>query len=209
MKNALFRVAVFASGRGSNLQAVLNACEEKRIGAKVVVVISDNQDSMALKRSGNYSIPAVFLNHANPNIATQIVECLHFYEVQLVVLAGYNKKVAPEVIQAVNGWIINIHPAIDLQRFGGRGMYGERVHQAVLAARERWSGCTIHFVDREYDHGAVLLQGRVPVTRRDTVETLAKRVLIIEHLLLPQAIEIVRKAYLMHHLRLPKAQTTP
>ncbi len=209
MKNALFRVAVFASGRGSNLQAILNACEEKRIGAKVVVVISDNRDAMALKRAGNYSIPAVYLDHTAPNIASQIVECLRFYDVQLVVLAGYRKKIAPEVIRAMNGWIINIHPALDLQRFGGRGMYGERVHQAVLAAREQWSGCTIHFVDPEYDHGAMLLQGRVPVSRRDTADSLAKRVLIIEHLLLPQAIEIVRKAYLMHHVRLPKAQTTP
>lgn len=185
-----YRVAVCASGGGTNLQALLD-----HLGASgpatIVVVLSDRADARALDRARHAGVAAEVFTR--PSDAAEWLERLSRWEVDLVVLAGYLKLVPAPVVAAYAGRIINIHPAL-LPRFGGRGMYGRRVHEAVLASGDPESGATVHLVDEQYDHGAVLAQGRVPVEPGDTPETLASRVLEQEHRLLPAVVLAAARA---------------
>jgi phosphoribosylglycinamide formyltransferase 1 len=178
------RIAVAISGRGSNLEALLRTL---RPGgpAKIVLVISDRADAAGLNHARTRGIPAQVLTNAADPAAW--LELLKQYEVDLVVLAGYLKLVPAPVIAAYRGMIINTHPAL-LPAFGGKGMYGERVHRAVLASGARETGVTIHLVDEVYDRGEVLAQVRVPVQAGDDARRLAARVLEVEHQLLPAAV---------------------
>ncbi len=184
------RVAVCASGGGSNLQALLDALPEGA-PARVVLVLSDRGDAGALERARRAGVPAEVL--ADPRDATEWLTRLGRREVDLVVLAGFLKLVPAPVVAAFPGRIVNIHPAL-LPRHGGPGMYGRRVHAAVLAAGDAESGATVHLVDEEYDHGAPLAQARVPVRPDDTPETLAARVLAAEHRLLPAVVLAAARA---------------
>ena len=118
------------------------------------------------------------------------MELLKKHQIDLICLAGYLTKVPDKVVRAYRGRIINIHPAL-LPKFGGKGFYGENVHEAVLAAKEKESGATVHYVDEEYDHGSIILQQKVPVLPADTPETLAQRVHQVEYEIYPQAIKLV------------------
>lgn len=171
-----------ASGRGSNLQAVIEACKSGRLRATPRVVISNNSASGALERARQEGIPAYHLSsHTHgEGLDEAILRTLQRHEVELVVLVGYMKKLGPRTLAAYRNRIVNIHPAL-LPKFGGQGMYGMNVHKAVIEAGERESGATIHLVDEEYDHGAILAQTRVPVLPDDTPQTLAQRVLEREH----------------------------
>lgn len=184
MSARLIRLGFLASGRGSNLQAVLDACAAGRLPAVPAVVISNNAEAQALMRARNAGIPAHHLSrrtHPDPCALDQaIADTLKRHRVDLVVLAGYMKKIGFKTLQAYRDRIINIHPAL-LPKFGGPGMYGMRVHEAVLAAGERQTGVTVHLVDEEYDRGAILAQQTVPVLEHDTPATLASRVLEAEH----------------------------
>ncbi|WP_027892197.1 phosphoribosylglycinamide formyltransferase [Calidithermus chliarophilus] len=183
-----------ASGRGSNMQAVIDACKRGELAATPRVVISNNSASGALERARQEGIPAYHLSsHTHgEGLDEAILETLRRHEAQLVVLAGYMKKLGPRTLAAYRNRIVNIHPAL-LPKFGGQGMYGMNVHQAVIAAGERETGVTIHLVDEEYDHGATLAQARVPVLPGDTPETLARRVLEREHTFLVETLgRIVR-----------------
>jgi len=178
------RIAVAISGRGSNLDALLGALRPGA-PAEVVLVISDRTDAAGLNHARTRGIPAhVLANAADP---AAWLDLLKQHEVDLVVLAGYLKLVPAPVVAAYRGMIINTHPAL-LPAFGGRGMYGERVHRAVLASGVRETGVTIHLVDEVYDRGAVLAQVRVPVQAGDDSKRLAARVLEVEHRLLPAAV---------------------
>jgi phosphoribosylglycinamide formyltransferase 1 len=177
------RIAVAVSGRGSNLEALLRALGPEA-PAEVVLVVSDRSAS-GLTLARKRGIPAELL--ADPANSRDWLELLREYEVDLIVLAGYLKLVPAEVIQAYRERIINIHPAL-LPAFGGKGMYGHRVHEAVLASGARESGATVHLVDEAYDRGRVLAQLRVPVMDDDTPERLARRVLEVEHQLLPAVV---------------------
>jgi phosphoribosylglycinamide formyltransferase-1 len=185
-----YRVAVAVSGRGSNLSALLNALGRDE-PARVVVVLTNRADAPALDHARARGIPTVVLG--DPLDAGAWLAALTAHRVDLLVLAGYLKRVPAEVVAAWRGRIINVHPAL-LPRHGGPGMYGLRVHAAVLAAGEAETGATVHLVDEEYDRGAVLAQARVAVRPGDTAEALAARVLAVEHRLLPEAVRRAARA---------------
>jgi phosphoribosylglycinamide formyltransferase-1 len=178
------RVAVAVSGRGSNLEALLRALPPGA-PARVVLVLSDRDGAPALNRAREHGVPSEAL--ADAGDPTEWLVHLDRHQVDLVVLAGYVKLVPAAVVARYRDRIINIHPAL-LPDFGGKGMYGNRVHEAVLASGARESGATVHLVDEMYDRGALLAQVRVPVLPGDTVERLAARVLEAEHRLLPSVV---------------------
>jgi phosphoribosylglycinamide formyltransferase 1 len=178
------RVAVAVSGRGSNLQALLRALGPGA-PARVVLVLSDRPDAGGLLRARESGVPAEVLS--DPADAAEWLARLERHGTELVVLAGYLKLVPAPVIARFRDRILNIHPAL-LPAFGGKGMYGHRVHEAVLASGARESGATLHLVDEAYDRGPVLAQARVPVLPDDTPGRLAARVLEVEHRLLPAAV---------------------
>jgi formyltetrahydrofolate-dependent phosphoribosylglycinamide formyltransferase len=184
------RVAVAVSGRGSNLES-LHARLSEGSEARIVLVLSNRADAPALERARAQGIDAVAL--ADHRDGAEWLRHLDAHGAGLLVLAGYLKLVPPEVIQRFRGRILNVHPAL-LPAFGGPGMYGHRVHEAVLASGARESGCTVHLVDEEYDRGAILAQRRVPVLPGDTPETLAARVLREEHALLPAVVLAAARA---------------
>ncbi|MDO4552656.1 MAG: phosphoribosylglycinamide formyltransferase [Bacillota bacterium] len=192
------RITVMVSGGGTNLQAVIDAAEAGTLGdASVVLVISSNAGAYALERAARHGIPSVVIGreeYPDPEERTgAILDALKGAETDLVVLAGYMSVLPPALIRAYRDRIINIHPAL-LPKFGGMGMYGIRVHRAVLAAGEAESGATVHFVDEGVDTGRIILQERVPVLEGDSPETLAARVLEAEHRILPEAIRRLTKA---------------
>lgn len=185
-----YRVAVCVSGGGSNLQALLDRLRGEE-PARVVLVLSNRADAGALERARQAGIPAEVL--ADPADASEWITRLGRRDVDLVVLAGYLKLVPPGVVQKYAGRIINVHPAL-LPAFGGPGMYGQRVHEAVIASGAAESGPTVHLVDEVYDRGAIVAQRRVPVLPGDTPATLAARVLDEEHRLLPDAVLAAARA---------------
>jgi formyltetrahydrofolate-dependent phosphoribosylglycinamide formyltransferase len=184
------RVAVGASGGGSNLGALLDAFPPGS-DAEIVLVISDRPGASALERAARRGVPTVVLD--DPSSGDEWNAQLAAHRADLVVLAGYLKLVPSEVIANWSGRIINIHPAL-LPDFGGPGMYGLRVHRAVIDSGARETGASVHLVTEEYDRGAVLAQARVPVETGDTPERLAARVLEAEHRLLPAVVRAAARA---------------
>ncbi len=178
------RLAVAISGRGSNLAALLAALPAGS-PAEVALVLSNRPAAGGLEIARQHTLPTVVL--ADPADATAWLDALSEHRIDLVVLAGYLKLVPPAVVHRYRGRMINIHPAL-LPAFGGPGMYGHRVHEAVLALGAAVSGATVHLVDEVYDRGPILAQARVPVLPGDTPETLAERVLELEHRLLPAVV---------------------
>jgi formyltetrahydrofolate-dependent phosphoribosylglycinamide formyltransferase len=178
------RVAVFASGGGTNLQALLDACRPPA-PATVALVVSDKPTAGALERARSADAATVVLEDHRD--ATEILDTLDAHAIDFVVLAGYLKLVPADVVARFEGRMINIHPAL-LPSFGGKGMYGRRVHDAVLQSGAGLSGPTVHLVSSEYDRGRILAQWPVPVRPDDTPDTLAARVLTMEHQLLPAVV---------------------
>ena len=189
------RVAVLASGGGTNLQALLDALNGDPPSplARVVRVITNRPEAGALERARGRGVPTTVLK--DPDDAAELLAALGEGRqvVDLVVLAGYLRLVPPEVVARFRWRMINIHPAL-LPAHGGPGMYGRRVHEAVLASGAAESGVTVHYVDEQYDRGAIIAQARVPVQPGDTAQTLAARVLEAEHRLLPLVVlELARQ----------------
>ena len=182
------RIAVLASGRGSNLRVLLDYFAAPTRGAfgSVAFVASDKADAGALEVARAHRVPARALE-ANDTRGTSMLAAFREHEIDIVVLAGFLRLVPPGVVAAYEGRMVNVHPAL-LPAFGGQGMYGGRVHRAVLAAGVRLSGPTVHFVDEQYDHGAIIAQWPVPVLDSDTEPALAARVLHAEHRLLPRVV---------------------
>ncbi len=175
------RIAVFASGSGSNFQAILDAIASGRLDASVCALIASKPGIGAIQKAETNHIP-VFIQDADLAIEST--------KPDLLVLAGYLKPIPSHIINRFPNRILNIHPAL-LPKFGGKGMYGRHVHEAVIAAGESESGCTVHVVTEHYDEGPILAQARVPVLPEDSAETLAARVLAQEHLLFPFIIQQV------------------
>ncbi len=189
------RIGVLASGGGTNLQAIIDNCKCGKIDGEVVVVISDVHCG-ALQRARDAGIPEYLLNrHDSERFPTRelfdraVRERLEQHGVELVCLAGYLRIMTPEIVDPFAGRMMNTHPAL-LPSFGGKGMYGHHVHQAVLDYGCKFSGCTVHFVWLETDAGPIILQRPVPVEDDDTAETLAARILPQEHELYSQAIQL-------------------
>jgi phosphoribosylglycinamide formyltransferase-1 len=177
-------IGFLASHNGSNMQAIVDACKKGALEALPVVVISNNDGSGALVRAREERIPSHCINgktHPDPEELDQaILNMMLEHAVDVIVLAGYMKKLGPKTLSHFAGRILNIHPSL-LPKFGGKGMYGMHVHEAVIASGEIESGVSIHLVDAEYDTGPVIAQARVPVEPEDTPEMLATRVLEREH----------------------------
>jgi len=184
------RVAVFVSGSGTNLQALLDACGEEA-PARVVLVAANKKDAKGLERARGAGIDTHFIK--DPSDGTAIIATLREYRVDLVVLAGYLKLVPEDVVLEYENRMLNVHPAL-LPSFGGPGMYGKRVHQAVLDSGATISGVTVHIVTAEYDRGPIVAQWPVPVRPDDTVDTLQQRVLDVEHTLLPAVVLAAARA---------------
>lgn len=184
------RVAVLASGRGSNLGAIL--AHTRRLGElssyEVTLVASNRVESPALATARERGIPAEHI--ADPADGTALLEMLDVNTIDIVVLAGYLKLLPAEVTKLYKDRIVNVHPA-PLPRFGGAGMYGLRVHDAVIAAGLKETEVTVHFVDEQYDSGDVIARWPVPVHEGDTAELLAERVLKVEHVMFPRVLEMV------------------
>ncbi len=187
------KLAILASHGGSNMQAIVDASNSGQLDAAVEVVISNNPGSKVLQRAEKEGIPYHVINsntHPDLNELDQAMVNLLTVEhdVDLVVLAGYMKKLGPRTLRCFWGRIVNIHPAL-LPKFGGKGMYGDNVHRAVLSAGESVTGATVHVVTEEYDEGPILAQTEVPVYEDDTVDTLRERVLPEEHRLYVETLQ--------------------
>ena len=184
-------IAVFASHGGSDLQAIIDGCKNNKIDATVSVVISNNGDSLALQRAKKENIPDYHLSAtkfgSEELLATQILAVLSKYNIDMIFLAGYMRMLHISVLEKYKNRIFNIHPAL-LPKYGGKGMYGINVHTAVIAAKEKETGVTIHRVNAEYDSGEIVAQTTVPVHENDTPELLGARVLEKEHEFLVEVI---------------------
>lgn len=177
-------IGVLASHGGSNMQAIIDRIEAGGLDARVVLLISNNSASGAIERARRHGLPWCHLSsatHPDPDALDRATrDALSAAQAELVVLAGYMKRIGPRTLAAFAGRILNIHPAL-LPRHGGVGLYGLRPHEAVLAAGDTESGATVHVVDAQYDHGPILRQRKVPVLPGDTPEVLQQRVLKEEH----------------------------
>ncbi|HEV8216542.1 MAG TPA: phosphoribosylglycinamide formyltransferase, partial [Gemmatimonadaceae bacterium] len=185
-------IAVLASGGGSNLQAILDHLDQlgARRGGDVVLVASDRSRAGALERAARREIPVAVLPSANEPEGAQLDGLLDEHQVDLVALAGYLRLIPGDIVAKYHGRIVNVHPAL-LPAFGGPGMYGQRVHHAVIESGARVTGVTAHFVDEQYDRGRIIAQWPVPVFGSDDAGTLAARVLRVEHLLYPRIVDAV------------------
>ena len=190
------RVAVLASGGGTNLQALIDRFNaDPAAPARVELVVGSRAGIGALERAERAGIDAVALDAralGAEAFGQGLADALESHRIDLVVLAGWLQLVPAEVVRRYHGRMINVHPAL-LPAFGGRGMYGMRVHRAVIESGVRVSGATVHFVDERYDEGAVIAQWPVPVLPDDTPESLAARVLAVEHRILPLAVEALAR----------------
>ena len=187
------RLAVFASGGGSNLQAILDAARAGSLRAEVVLVVADRATAGALDRAARHGVPTAVLRPADfadaDAFGRAMLGVLEEHGVTFIALAGYLRKIPDAVVRAFRHRIVNVHPSL-LPAFGGPGFYGRRVHEAALAHGVRWSGATVHLVDEGYDTGPIVLQEPVRVEPGDTPETLAARILEVEHRLYPDALRL-------------------
>ncbi len=189
------KVAVFASGRGSNF-AVLADHEPAESSWEVALLISDRDDAPVLERARERSVRVQVIPIAGrpgEAVAREILQVLEEFGIHLVLLAGFLRLIPAAVVEAYRGRMLNLHPAL-LPSFGGKGMYGRRVHEAVLEAGVRITGATVHLVDERYDRGRILAQWPVPVLGDDTAESLAARVNRVEHRLFPAVVDRVVRA---------------
>ena len=194
MSNKSLSIGVLSSHEGTNLQSIIDACKEGWLHARVRVVVCNNSRSMAIERARREGIPFRHISgrtHPDPHeLDAAIASAFEEHGVELVVLAGYMKKLGPRTLDRYRGRILNIHPAL-LPRFGGEGMYGSRVHEAVLDSGDAVSGVTVHLVDEEYDRGPIVAQRKVPVLVDDTPDSLARRVLEQEHAIYPETLQMI------------------
>ena len=186
---APLRIAIFASGRGSNAQQLLAHFQSSDL-AEVAVLVSNRSDSGIFDLGRSFGVPALLLEAGSHRDGPFLVGLLHEYRIDLVVLAGYLKLIPRTMVQAFPRRILNIHPSL-LPAYGGRGMYGGRVHQAVLDNRESYSGITIHYVNEVYDEGEVIFQERLPVDPDWDAHQLQQAIHRLEHQHFPEVVEKV------------------
>ena len=185
MKN----LVVFASGSGSNFQAIIDAIRDNRIQAQISGLITNRENSGAERRAAANKIPVAIISDPDPSsYYRQLQNQLANWSPDLIILAGYLKIIPAEIVTEYYNRIINIHPSL-LPKYGGKGYYGLKVHEAVLESGDQVTGCTVHYVNERYDEGDIIEQRIVPVKDHDTPESLAARVLKTEHQLLPQVIQ--------------------
>ena len=188
MKN----IAIFVSGGGSNFMAIHHQIQKREIPGEIVLVISNNPNCGAIEYANENSISHVIINETRyPNSHTRgelLTDTSLKAKINLICLAGYMKMLPPAFVKQYENKILNIHPGL-LPEFGGKGFFGMRVHEAVINSGKRESGATVHFVDEIYDHGPIILQKKVEVLKTDTAESLAARILKLEHELFPEVVK--------------------
>ncbi len=193
MKPKRLKLAILASGGGTDLQSIIDAVKSGYLDVDIKAVISNNPQAFALERARKEGIPAIIHRssyyHDLLEFRDRFLSILFEYDVNFIVLAGYLKKMPENVIEHFRRRIINIHPAL-LPKYGGKGFYGVNVHKAVIAAGDKTSGVTVHLVDNKYDHGEIIYQEKVPVKPDDNPESLAAKVLEVEHKVLPKVIKM-------------------
>jgi len=196
MNDRRARVAVFISGSGTGLQAFIDASRSGILHADIALVVSSNSKAYGLERAAKAGIETLVFKvkkYESPQAgAEDLLRTLKAHGIEYIALAGYLKLIPLEIVRAFPGRMVNIHPAL-LPKYGGKGMYGHFVHEAVLAAGDKESGCTVHVVDEIYDHGRILAQGKVAVQPGDTPDTLAARVQAEEHKLYPRVLQKLLK----------------
>lgn len=195
LSNYVFRLAVFASGKGSNLRAIDEAIRSnKLIGIELALVVSNNSNAEALEYARAHGIETLHCSVVTAGSVEAyefgLLQALHTHKIDLIALAGYMKKVPKPVVESFAGRMINIHPAL-LPDFGGEGMYGMHVHRAVFEAKCRTTGATVHYVSDEYDSGTIIAQAECRIEDQDTPETISRKVLHLEHELYPRALQLV------------------
>lgn len=188
----MLRLAVFVGtrGRGSNLMAVHDATQNGRLDAQIVLVVGSKAGAPALQRAREAGLPVVVIDPLAEGYEAALFAAFNEAGVDAIALAGFLRRLPSGIVGAFRHKIVNTHPAL-LPSFGGKGMYGHHVHEAVLAYGAKVSGCTVHFVDEEYDTGPVILQKVVSIDDTDTPETLAARVLPEEHAALVEALQLL------------------
>jgi len=187
----MFNIAVFVSGRGSNLKAIFNEIVLGNLSAKIISVVSTDRNCGAIQFANDNDIPThIVANKDDENSLSysSLIQIFSDLEIDLVVLAGFLKKIPSNFISSFRNKIINIHPAL-LPKYGGKGMYGSNVHKAVFESNDKFSGATVHFVDEIYDNGKIIAQQTVEISDVKNPIEIAKRVLTIEHKLLPDVIK--------------------
>ena len=187
------KIAIFASGSGSNAESIMRASREGRLKADVGLILSNNPKAGVLEKAQAYEVKHSVMESSDFGSEAEYVkilcELLDAEKINFIVLAGYLKMIHPDLIEKYNNKITNIHPAL-LPAFGGKGFYGKRVHEAVLASGCKVSGVTVHLVDKDYDRGPIVAQTCVPVLDEDTPDSLAERVLIEEHKIYPDTLQL-------------------
>ncbi|PAV11201.1 phosphoribosylglycinamide formyltransferase [Methanosarcina spelaei] len=188
------QIAIFASHTGTNMQAIIDACRRGDLNGEVCAVISNNSNSQALEKARTSRVRAYHLsNKTHPEedeLDEAIYKVLTESGTNIVVLAGYMKKIGPKVLKQYKGRILNIHPSL-LPKYGGKGMYGSNVHRAVIDAGEKITGVTIHLVEEEYDTGKIIRQCEIEVLESDTIDTLSKRVLEKENSFYVETLKLI------------------
>lgn len=182
-----FRIAVFVSGGGSNLQALIDASEKNELRSEICLVLSSDPSAFALERAKKHRIEAVCLSDED-----EILAGLERHTIDLIVLAGYLKIIGAKLLTKYKNRMINIHPSL-LPRFGGMGMYGMNVHRAVFAAGETVSGATVHFVDKVVDGGERILQREVDIRDCASPEEIQEKVIVLEHQLIVDAVKLLEE----------------
>jgi phosphoribosylglycinamide formyltransferase 1 len=185
------KIAVLASGSGSNFQAIIDSIADGFLDAKICGLLSNKDSTGAIEKAKVAKIPYAIVkpsDYSTEDFPHAILNQLLSWAPDIIVLAGYLVKIPSEIIQAYEGKIINIHPSL-LPAYGGKGFYGLKVHEAVIRDKQKFSGCTVHIVTEEFDEGPIIAQKTVPVLSDDTPQTLAARVLKEEHTLLPETIK--------------------
>jgi len=181
------KLAILASGSGSNAENIANFFKGKGI-AEITLILTNNPEAYVLERAKKLEIPSFVFTKKEMNESEAVLDAIRKSGADWIILAGFLLKVPQYLLDAYNGKIVNIHPAL-LPKFGGKGMYGERVHQAVVEAGEAESGITIHYVNEHYDEGAIIFQAKCPVTASDTPDDVAAKVHALEYEYFPKVIE--------------------
>lgn len=185
------RIGILSSYNGSGFETIQNACEKKILNAQVVLVISNNTNAKVLEKASNKNIQNFLINakkYPDEDLDEKITNLMNEFKVDYIFLSGFMKKIEKKLISTYKNKIINTHPSL-LPKFGGHGMYGRNVHEAVVKAKENESGCTVHFVNKNYDEGEFILQKSVKLDNDETVDSLEEKIKNLESIAIVEALE--------------------
>ncbi len=185
------KIGILSSHNGSGFDTIQKACENKELNAQVVLVVSNNTNAKVLEKASNKNIQNFLINskkYPNENLDEKITNLMNEFEVDFIFLSGYMKKIEKNLVNAYKNKIINTHPSL-LPKFGGHGMYGRNVHEAVIKEKENESGCTVHFVNEKYDEGEFILQKSIKLEENETVDSLEEKIKKLESLTIVEALK--------------------